>query len=167
MKKSIKFDLNSDYQDIEKAKEIGNKFLGAQGFPDDVVTDQITIIRELIKYGINFGHFPPLINKITVCIQITADTIAIEVTHLLDHSCCNKLKRLDKAIQLIRGSQDPFEAYLFKQKEASISTFNDEANGLELARIAHERATFLDFFVSKDKELSLIAVSKCDSGNKN
>jgi len=165
MKKTIKFNLNPNCQDVEKIGEKGNKFLKSHGFSDDVVTEQVMIIRELIKHGINSGCFTPLRKKMMACIHIAENTITIEIAHPVDHTCCDKLKELDKTIQFIRGYQDPFEAYMLKQKEACKNSSYGVTNGLGLARIAYEGNAILDFFISKDNDLYLTAVSRLEAGS--
>ena len=167
MKKTIKFSLNPNIKDNEKVGERGNEFLKSHGFSDDVVNGQVMIIRELIKYGINSGCFTPLRKKITACIHIAENTITIEIVHPVDHTCCDKLKELDKTIQFIRGYQDPFEAYMLKQKEVSKMSSCDVTNGLDLARIAYAENAILDFFISKDNDLFLSAVTSLEVGSWN
>jgi hypothetical protein len=162
MKKTIKFNLNPNGQDIEKVGEKGSNFLKSHGFSNDVVSEQVMIIRDLIKYGINSGCFTPLRNKMTACIHIAENTITIEIAHTVDHTCCDKLKELDKTIQFIRGYQNPFEAYMLKQKEASKNSSYDMTNGLRLAKIAYERNAILDFFVSEDYMLNLLAIKNIE-----
>jgi hypothetical protein len=87
--------------------------------------------------------------------------------HPVDHTCCDKLKELDKTIQFIRGYQNPFEAYMLKRKEASKSSSCDVTNSLGLARIAYEENAMLDFFISEDNDLFLSAVSSLEAGSWN
>jgi len=160
MQTSIKINLRPDGHEIDKAGEKSSNFLKSHGFSDDAIHAQIMILTELIHNGIRYGKFTPSENKITAHIHITENTITCEVKNPVDKTCFERLKELDKTIQFIRGYQDPSEAYLLKQKEASKNSTGSEANGLGLARIACEGKTIVDFFVNEDNILNLYAVKK-------
>jgi hypothetical protein len=160
MQTSIKINLRPDGHEIDKAGEKSSNFLKSHGFSDDAIHAQIMILTGLIHNGIRYGKFTPSKNKITAHIHIAENTITFEVKNPVDKTCFERLKELDKTIQLIRGYQDPFEAYLLKQKEVSQNSTGSEANGLGLARIACEGKAIVDFFVSEDNILNLYAVKK-------
>ena len=77
----------------------------------------------------------------------------------------HSLRELDKTIQFIRGYQDPFEAYSIKYKQAAKSGYNDEANGLDLARIAYKGNVELDFIIDDDNTLIQSAIRKLDGNS--
>jgi hypothetical protein len=160
MQTSIKINLRPDGHEIDKAGEKSGDFLKSHGFSDDAIHAQVKILTELIHNGIRYGKFSPSENTITAHINITENTITFEVKNPVDETCFERLKELDKTIQFIKGYQDPFEAYLLKQKEASQNSTCSEANGLGLARIACEGKAIVDFFVSEDNILNLSAVKK-------
>jgi hypothetical protein len=167
MQTSIEINLRPKGHEIDEAGKTGSAFLKSQGFSDAEIHAQISILRELIHNGIRYGKFTPSKDKITALIHITENTITFEVKNPVDESCFERLRELDKTIQFIRGYQDPFEAYLLKQKEASQKAICSEANGLGLARIACEGRTILDFFVGEDNILNFCAVRNLDDDFRN
>lgn len=162
IEKSITFNLSPDGGEIENAGQKSSRFLKTHGFSEEAVDIQVMILRELINNGLKYGKCKPKADKIAVNISIEENTITFEVKKSVDETCCERLKELDKAIQFIRGYQDPFEAYILKQKEAFQDTSSSEPNGLGLARIAYEGNAILDFFVSEDNILNLYAVRNLD-----
>jgi hypothetical protein len=162
IKKSIRFDLSPDGGGIEEADQKSSRFLKTHGFSKEAVDTQVMILRELIHNGLKYGKCTRTEDKMAVNISIEEYTITLEVQNSVDETCCERLKELDKTIQFIRGYQDPFEAYMLKQKEAFQDTSSSESNGLGLARIAYEGNAVLDFFVSEDNILNLYAVRNLD-----
>lgn len=160
MEKSINFSLQPNSRDIEEAENRSSRFFKLHGLPDETVHVQVMILRELIKNGVKYARFTPSENTIRVNIHIDNHTISIEVMNPVDDSCRTRLKELDRAIQFIRGYQDPFEAYMVMQKMAPKQTPHDEAEGLGLAGIAYEGNATLDFFISEDNILNLSAVKR-------
>ncbi len=167
MENSIRLNLKPDGGDIEMAGQKSSSFLKSHGFSDEAVRVQIMILRELIHSGIKYGKFTPSKDEIIVHIQLAENSITLEVRNPVDETCFDRLKELDKTIQWIRGYQDPFEAYILKQKEASRNSSRNETNGLGLARIAYEGKAILDFFVSDDNTLNLFAVRHFDGNFRN
>jgi hypothetical protein len=158
MKKSIKFNLKPDIEDVEKLEKKISNFLIFNGFSDNTVREQSMILRELIKNGIKYGKFTPSKKEIFLHIHIAENTITVEVKNPLGETCYDQLKEFDKTIQFIRGYQDPFEAYMVKQKEARKQSSVCEANGLGLARVAYEGNAIFDFFISEGNILNQSAV---------
>jgi hypothetical protein len=70
------------------------------------------------------------------------------------------LRRLDRAVQWIRGFQNPFEAYVEKLKEVSSQSLESNESGLGLVRIAYEGQSILDFFLLDRNVLSVSAVHR-------
>ena len=159
MEKSINFSLQPNSRDIEEAGKKSSSFFKLHGLPDETVRVQVMILRELIKNGTKYAKFTPSENKIRVSIHIANNTISIEVMNPVDESCRTRLKELDRAIQFIKGYQDPFEAYMVMQKMAPKQTSHGEPEGMGLAGIAYEGNATLDFFISEDNILNLSAVN--------
>ena len=59
IKKSIKFNLKPDIEDVEKLEKKTSNFFKFHGFSDDTAREQCMILRELIKIGIKYGRFTP------------------------------------------------------------------------------------------------------------
>ena len=164
---SIKLNLKPNDREINKAGQKSINFLKSHGCSDETVNAQVMILKELIKNGIKNGKFTPSKNDITVQLNIAKDSITVEVKNPVDETCLDRLKKLDKTIQFIRGYQDPFEAYMLMRKQTSLMTSCSEANGLGLARIAYERKAMVDFFVSEDKFLILSAIRRLEANDCN
>ena len=153
MKTFIKLSLNFNGGGIEKANEKTAEFLNSQGLPGKLVHEQITILKELHKICLRYSSCKSQQRNMTVQIHIQGDKITIEVSYPINGIQNKQLEELDKIIQFIRGYQDSFEAY-FKMKENSIKS----SNGLALAKLAYEGKTTLDFFVSEQNMMNMVAV---------
>ena len=167
MQKSIKFTLKPRSEEVEKVIGKCSNFLKSNGLLDDTVQSQVMVVRELVKNGLKYGVFDQPENWMIVQIHINKSEIIVEVMNPVNETNLHKLKELDETIQWIRGYQDPYEAYILSLKDASERSINCNANGLSLARIAHEANAIFDFFVSKDNILNLLAVRNLDSDNRN
>ena len=160
MEKSINFSLLPNSRDIKAAGIRSSSFFRFHGLPDDAVQVQVRILRELIKNGVKYAKFTPSENTIRVGIHIDDNSVSIEVMNPVDESCRTRLEELDRAIQFIRGYQDPFEAYMVMKKMSPKQTRHGEAEGIGLAEIAYEGNATLDFFISEDNILNLSAVKR-------
>jgi hypothetical protein len=69
-----------------------------------------------------------------------------------------QLRRFDRAIQWLRGFQDPFEAYVERLKLVSAESYRGGQSGLGLARIAYEARCLVDFWVDERGTLAVSAV---------
>jgi hypothetical protein len=162
MNKSITFFLISNGNEIEKVRVKTSKFLKSYGLSDNIVREQIMIVKELLNICVQYFGLKSPQRKITVQIHISRDKITVEVSHPINGTQNEQLEELDKTIQFIRGYQDPFEA-LLKLKVAS----GNGSNRLALANLAYEGKTTLDFFVSEDNLMNMSAVRtiNCRAGN--
>ena len=152
---------------MEKIRQRTGSFLKSHGISEDIVHAQFRVIRELIKTGIKYGNFPQADTDIKINIQVDENTITIETKNPINETAFERLKELEQTIQFIRGYQDPFEAYMLKRKEASKNSSYEVTNALGLARIAYEENAILDFFISKDNDLFLSAVSSLEADSWN
>ena len=158
MSKSKKFNLKPIPHDIIKAGELSRKFLQSLGLSDSIIQDQILVIQELIRNGINCGKCKSTENEIFVQLQVSENTITIEVKNPVDETCFQRIAEFDKTIQFIRGYQDPFEAYQIMQKYAANRTNVGVIDGLALSRIAYKGKAILDFYVGEDNMLNQSAI---------
>ena len=149
---------------IEKVDRQCNRFLKTNGFSDDDVQKQINILNELVKNGMKYGNFVSPEDQITVLIHLDKTTVTLEVDNPVDDSSRNHLKDLDKTIQLIRGYQDTFEAYLLKLREACRCPGTKNNIGLGLVSIAFKEGAILDFFVTEENILKVSAISRFKNG---
>lgn len=165
MKYSLKLHLTQDgiKSHEEEKKCIG--FFRSRGFSHDTVRVPVKILRELIKSSLKYGKAKPAANEIAVHLMTDQNTYTIEVMNQVDETCSGRLENLDKIIQFIRGYQDPSEAYLLMKQEASNNYAYDVTDGLGLARIAYEESATFDFYISKDNDLIISAVSSLEAGS--
>ena len=162
MENSMKIVLKANWDEIEKVREEGGKFLKFHGMSHDEVHSLIMIVSELIENSIKYGNFKLPNSIVSVTINISRGLITIEVINPVDKTTSSHLKRLDKTIQWIRGYQDSFQAYIERLKEISKKPLQDEESGLGLVRIAYEGKAILDFFVSDNDYLNVSAVTRFD-----
>lgn len=164
MDTSIQIGFKPTDNEIDNVDRQCDNFLKTHGFSDDAVQRQIKILNELVKNGIKYGNFASPEDEITVLIHLDKTTITVEVNNPIDESARNHLKELDKTIQLIRGYQDPFEAYLIKLRETGRCPGTNHNIGMGLVSIAFKEGAILDFFVNEDNILKVFAVSSLKNG---
>lgn len=138
------------------------KLLRSIKFSERSVQTQIMIIRQLLKNGIKYGNFAESENEITINIHITDQTFTVEVMNPVDPKYSNHLGELDKAIQFIKGYQDPFEAFIIKCKETADNSYHGESNALDIARIAYKGNVTFDFIIGENNTLIQTAVKKLE-----
>lgn len=153
MNKSTTFLLDSNGKEFEKVIRKTSNFLKLHGVADDAIKKQIMIVKELFIICLDYSGFESPQQKMTVQIDISKDKITAEVSNQINGVQSKKLEKLDKAIQFIRGYQDPFEAYL----KLKAITCNGSSE-LALAKLAYEGQTTIDFFVDEDNILNMSAV---------
>jgi hypothetical protein len=154
MKKSITFFLNSNGNDAEEVRKKSANFLRSHGVTEESVQKKIMLIKELLKIFVQYNSFKPPQKKMTVQFHICRNKITFEVSNPIKGIQTEKLERLDKTIQFLRGYQDPLEAYL-KLKDRS--DFGPDE--LALAKLNYEGKMMLDFFVSEDNIMTMSAVT--------
>ena len=136
MTKSIRFNLKPGDCEIETIREKGSDFLKANGFSDDKVQIQMTILNQLISSGMKFENLMASKYEMTVLLHIEKNAIIVEVSKPVNESSYSQLDELDKTIQSILrlGYQDPFEPYTINCREVTHNMQNIEAEGFELAK---------------------------------
>lgn len=158
--------LNPTDYVFNEARRKTNHFLESQGFSDKTIQSQVIILKELIRNALDYGNFSPPNDTMTVYIHFDDTSITVELENPIADTACKKLEELDKTIQLMRGYQDPFEAYMVKAREVSENSLGSEKRGLGLVKIAYERNAIIDFFVSDDRILNMSATSSYQSGSR-
>jgi len=161
MERSIILILKPKWEKIENARITGDQFLTQAGVSAEKVQAMTMVISELIENAIKYGCYSPSEDKIVAKIIVDENMITVEVLHPVEKGNYGHLKELDRAIQWIRGFQNPFEAYIEKVQEVSKKPLKDEESGLGLARIAYEGQSVIDFFLNEDNQLSVSAVTAC------
>jgi len=156
MKETAEFFFKTNGKGFNILRRKSDQFLKSNGMPDNLVSEQIMIIEELVKFSSTFGKIAFPYNQISVRINIVEKAIRIEVSKPIDETAVYHVKELDETIQFIRGFQDPFEA--FQRMKAVFSSPNcNGSKGIELARIAYEGKAIVDFFVNEEYILNLSA----------
>jgi hypothetical protein len=158
MTPSMQLRLKAGDRAFEEAQQRGRTFLEQNGITGAAVEAQILILRELIENGKRFGTTGRQAGPMSVHLYIDAAAVTVEVVTPVNPLAHERLAQLDKAIQWIRGYQDPFEPYAAKRREAAAGSDRANADGYGLARIAYEAGAVLDFYVSEDGILHLYAV---------
>jgi hypothetical protein len=159
MENFIQLSLRPDWNEIEPIRRESAAFLEGHGFSVDTVNAITMIVSELMENAIKYGSFTQLEERVALTIRIGRRVMTVEVSNPVDKSIYQNLRKLDRAIQWIRGYQDPFEAYLDKLKEIAQKPFTDKESGLGLVRIAYEGRGIIDFFVGDDGLLSVSVIS--------
>ena len=86
MKKSIKFNVKPDWDEIEKIRNESAEFLQAHELTDDTIHSLSMIISELIENGIKYGNFKMVENRVVVIIDIERNAVTIEVLNPVDEN---------------------------------------------------------------------------------
>lgn len=158
----IKLKVVPEWDNIENIRNESAEFFHSHKLTDEAIYSLSMIISELIENGIKYGNFMMEENVLTVVINIKNDTITIEVLNPIDDKSFENLAKLDKAIQWIRGFQDPFEAYIERLKKVSKKPLRDRASGIGLVRIAYEGNALLDCVVSENNILNVSAIANLE-----
>lgn len=166
MKKSMKLTVKPYWEEIEEVRNSSSEFFRSHGFSGDAVNALTMVISELIENGIKYGNFKMPENKVILTIHIGSRAVTVEVVNPVDETAHDHLKRLDRAIQWIRGYQDPFQAYTERIRAVSKRPLSDKESGLGLVRIAYEGKSILDFFLGDDNILNVSAVSILEEGSR-
>ena len=157
MKNYLKLNLNTANYVFGEVKKKTNDFLKSSGFSTQTIQSQVAILKELIKNAIECANLRPSKDTMTVYVYFDDNSITVELKNPITDTASKKLEELDKTIQLMRGYQDPFEAYMLKIKEFSGNSHGDATNGLSLAKIAYEKNAIIDYFISEDNILNMTA----------
>jgi hypothetical protein len=156
--------LGPHWDQIEDVRTKTRAFLKNQGFSRELIDAVTMVSSELVENGLKYGCFEESGESLTFSLAIVEKNVIVEVTHPTNASSAPHLRRLDKAIQWIRGFQDPFQAYLEKLKEVARRPIGDTESGLGLVRIAYEGKSIIDFFVAEDNALNVSAVAGIEKG---
>ncbi|MBW2623871.1 MAG: ATP-binding protein [Deltaproteobacteria bacterium] len=162
MENYIQLSLKPDWNEIEPIRRESTAFLESHGFSVDTVNALTMIVSELMENAIKYGSFTRSEGQVALTVQVGRRAITVEVSNPIDSSTYQNfqnLRKLDRAIQWIRGYQDPFEAYLDKLKEIAQKPFADKESGLGLVRIAYEGRGIVDFFLDEDGLLNVSVIS--------
>jgi hypothetical protein len=134
-----------------------DRFLGANGLDGDDRYALCMVVRELVENAVKYGHYEGGGPPIDVDLTVAPGEVTIQVRNPLGVDSLH-LREFDRAIQWIRGYQDPFEAYVEKLRRVSSAPSEPGKSGLGLTRIAYEGRCLLDFYVDDSNTLAVSAV---------
>jgi hypothetical protein len=146
-----------DWDQIGAIWDPCDRFLGANGLDGDDRYSLCMVVRELLENAVKYGHYDGGRPPIDVDLTVTPAEVIIQVRNPLGVDS-HHLREFDRAIQWIRGYQDPFEAYVEKLRRVSSTTPEPGKSGLGLTRIAYEGRCILDFYVDDSNTLAVSAV---------
>lgn len=152
--------IRPQWGEIELARQEAVSFLSRHGMGESAVNAAAMIVCELTENATKYGAFGGPDEAIRVEIAVHATTVTIEVRSPVSSADDEHLLRLDRAVQWIRGFQNPFEAYLERLKEVSSQSLESRESGLGLVRIAYEGQSILDFFINEQNILAVSAVHR-------
>ena len=158
MNKSIRFIVIPNEIKSDKIREKTLNFFESQGLAKKLAHEQVNILIGLMENCLYYSGCISPKDKMSISIFISEDSITTEVSNPIKSLENNKLNKLDKTIQFIRGYQDPFEAYMLLQSE-----YNEGSSELALAKLACESRSLIDFFVSADNIISMSAFRKLNN----
>ncbi len=158
MEKSLKLNLQPEWDEIEKIRNKSSSFFKSHGFSENHIHALTMVISELIENAVKYGSYGDGDGPVSLSIDVNKKTVIIEVQNPVNAGEISHLRKLDETIQWIRGFQDPFEAYIVKLKEVATKPLQDKESGLGLVRISYEGQAILDFYVSDNNMLSVSAV---------
>lgn len=157
MNDELRFTIQPDWQEIARINAQTVAFLNDTSLSQAAIATYTMVICELMENGIKYGRMNETID---VAVKITKDHIRIQVDNKIDHGVRAHLKELDRTLQWIRGSQDPYQAFLERVREISREPLNEARSCLGLVRIAYEGRANLDFILDDDDRLSVSAMAR-------
>jgi hypothetical protein len=153
---SLELDLPPTWSAIQPVWAPCHDALRRGGLAEDEAYSLSMVTRELLENAVKYGDAGSP-RPIHLSIQLTPAEVTIEVKNRVTADD-TELTRFDRAIQWLRGFQDPFEAYVERLKLVSAESYRGGQSGLGLARIAYEAKCLVDFYVDEESTLSVSAV---------
>jgi hypothetical protein len=153
---SLELTFTPDWSAIQGAWEPCRATLHRGGLDDEATYALCMAAQELLENAVKYGD-PGGGAPIRLTLQLSPEEVTIEVRNPVAGDEA-PLHRFDRAIQWIRGFQDPFEAYVERLKLVSAESYHGGQSGLGLSRIAYEARCLLDFYVDEAGVLAVSAV---------
>ena len=156
----LQLSIRPQWDELEHAREQAVTFLRGHEFGEATVNAAEMVVCELIENATKYGSFRESAEPLSIAITVHGSTVTIEVRSPVSSADDEHLARLDRAVQWIRGFQNPFEAYLERLREVSAQSLESRESGLGLVRIAYEGQSILDFFLIDQNVLAVSAVHR-------
>ncbi len=156
MEPVLQLTVRPEWDELDAAREQAITFLRGHAFGEATIQATEMVVCELTENATKYGSADPVVIAITV----QGATVTVEVRSRVTSANDEHVRRLDRAVQWIRGFQNPFEAYVERLKEVSAQSLESSESGLGLVRIAYEGQSILDFFLLETNVLSVSAVHR-------
>jgi hypothetical protein len=160
MEPVLRLRVRPEWEELDAAREEAVSFLRGHAFGEATLQAAEMVVCELTENATKYGAFKDAPEPVEIVISVHGATLTVEVRSPVNSSDDEHLRRLDRAVQWIRGFQNPFEAYVEKLKEVSSQSLESNESGLGLVRIAYEGQSILDFFLLDQNVLSVSAVHR-------
>ena len=155
MEPVLQLKVRPQWDELEVARAEAVSFLRGHAFGEATINAAEMVVCELTENATKYGAFGPTSLPVAIAITVKGPTVTVEVRSPVSSHTDEHLLKLDRAVQWIRGFQNPFEAYIERLKEVSAQSLETSESGLGLVRIAYEGQSILDFFL----EENVLAVS--------
>jgi hypothetical protein len=153
---SLELDLAPEWGAIRPTWEPCREALSRGGLGEDEAYALCMVAQELLENAVKYGDASAG-EPVHLSVQVAPAEVTIEVQNRVGADDV-QLRRFDRAIQWLRGFQDPFEAYVERLKQVSAESYRGGQSGLGLARIAYEARCLVDFWVDERGTLAVSAV---------
>lgn len=160
MEPVLRLSVRPQWEELDAARAEAVSFLRAHAFGEATIHAAEMVVCELTENATKYGSFNEIPDPVAIAITVQGATVTVEVRSPVSSVNDEHLRRLDRAVQWIRGFQNPFEAYVEKLKEVSSQSLESNESGLGLVRIAYEGQSILDFFLLDQNVLSVSAVHR-------
>jgi hypothetical protein len=157
MERTLQIKVKPEWDAIPTVWDPCERHLAAHGLSRDESYGLCMVVRELLENAVKYGGFAGGAPPIDLVIDVATREVTVEVKNPVGVDAAH-LREFDRAIQWIRGFQDPFEAYVERLKIASAQAWGSGRSGLGLARVAYEGRCGLDFYVDASNTLAVSAV---------
>lgn len=148
------------WEELEVARAEAVSFLRGHAFGEATINATEMVVAELTENAAKYGAFEEPPAPLAIAITVQGATVTVEVRSPVRSADDEHLRKLDRAVQWIRGFQNPFEAYIERLKEVSAQSLETSESGLGLVRIAYEGQSILDFFLNDRNVLAVSAVHR-------
>lgn len=156
----LQLKVRPQWDELDTARQETVAFLREHEFGEATINATEMVVCELTENATKYGSFGVPPDEVRVAITVQGATITVEVRSPVSSADDEHLLRLDRAVQWIRGFQNPFEAYVERLKEVSSQSLEARESGLGLVRIAYEGQSVLDFFLHEQNVLAVSAVHR-------
>jgi len=152
----LDLDLPPDWGAIRRSWDPCHDALARGGLSEDEAYALCMVAQELLENAVKYGDAASG-QPVHLSVEVAPAEVTIEVKNRVAGNDL-QLHHFDRAVQWLRGFQDPFEAYVERLKLVSAESYHGGQSGLGLARIAYEARCLVDFYVDETSTLAVSAV---------